>query len=367
MSPFAFITDDGLRFLDEYKFAVQGGTPLDNLLVPYWRSLATLMPRWISPNLISVSGGLCALLSAVLSITALLSGASWLCICSGALLFLYMHADSVDGPHARNTGQTSQLGALVDHGVDAFVAFTTGVSLCATLDPLLASTRIMAIFCAIHTILYVAQWAELETGRRHDTRGGVESVFAAIFVLSLPGIVGMDVYRRMVPLHDKLGFAFAHPVPLHVIMEYGFLFCCAGFAVVELLAVFWKVKARYWWPLAHIVIHDVSACLLSTTPLHSRSALMVFLVVGMNACQLMTKMRIAASTHSTWPVVHKEMLPYLMLCCTQLAGVVAVSDTALAWLLLWQVFAFVMTWYDSITRICAALKVPFLAPIPKRD
>ena len=45
----------------------------------------------------------------------------------GCYIFLYQTADAVDGKHARNTGQSSPLGALVDHCIDAFVGVTSVV------------------------------------------------------------------------------------------------------------------------------------------------------------------------------------------------------------------------------------------------
>jgi ethanolaminephosphotransferase len=44
------------------------------------------------------------------------------CICIGIAYFLYMICDNTDGKHARNTGTSSPLGMLFDHGIDSFTA-----------------------------------------------------------------------------------------------------------------------------------------------------------------------------------------------------------------------------------------------------
>lgn len=49
------------------------------------------------------------------------------------LLFVYFSADFIDGVHARKTGQCSQLGALLDHGVDSVVTLSVLISLCSSL------------------------------------------------------------------------------------------------------------------------------------------------------------------------------------------------------------------------------------------
>ena len=59
------------------------------------------------------------------------------------LIFVYMTCDAVDGKHARHTGQSSVLGAVVDHGIDAFCAFTTGVAVTVTADPELRDPMLM--------------------------------------------------------------------------------------------------------------------------------------------------------------------------------------------------------------------------------
>ena len=42
--------------------------------------------------------------------------------CQAVAYFLYRVLDEVDGKHARNTGNSSPMGMLLDHGVDAFSA-----------------------------------------------------------------------------------------------------------------------------------------------------------------------------------------------------------------------------------------------------
>lgn len=358
---FGFVTEAGIVHLAQHNYKAAPYTPLDNLFEPFWAGSARLLPRWISPNAISLFGGVCASLSTLCCVVAGWYASPALYICSGLLILIYMTADAVDGKHARLTQQSTPMGALVDHGIDAFVAFTTGVAICVTVDPSLSSVRIMAAFCAFHTIWFLAQWAELEAGSL-DTTGITEGELAAAAVLALPGVVALDVYSWRLPIPGALG----GPVPARVLVEWAVFAWSAGSAVAQLATVFLRQRVSHRMPLLHIALHDVVAVLLASTPLYSRSSLLVFLVVGMDACMLMTKIRFTASTHSPWQVVHPELLPFLVLATLQLIGL-EVHGLALLGLLAWQALTFLLVWYDSISKICIALDIPFLAPVPKKS
>lgn len=367
MPPFAFVTDAGIANLAKSKHVPAPYTSVDNLMEPLWLFLAGLVPRWVSPNLVSVVGGLCSTMSSCLALIAVASRSTSLCVWSGAFLLAYMNADAVDGKHARATGQTSPLGAIVDHGIDAFTAFHVGVALCYTVDPSLQASGIAPALCAFHSIWYVSQWAELEVGSL-DSTGATEGEILCSLCLSLPGWLAASsgtawVYEWPISLPRAAGFR--EPVPLHVFVAWGVFAWAAGALVLQFLAVARKVRIAHWWPLVHIAVHNVVSLLLSSTPLFGRSPLLHCLVIGMDACQLMTKMRLAASTHTHWPRVHLEMLPFLFLSLAQLAGI-DVPAVAWACVLAWQMFALTMLWINTISRICEALHLPFLAPIPKR-
>lgn len=46
----------------------------------------------------------------------------WFCYTTAACFFLYMLCDNTDGKQARNTGSSSPLGMLMDHGIDSIIA-----------------------------------------------------------------------------------------------------------------------------------------------------------------------------------------------------------------------------------------------------
>jgi CDP-alcohol phosphatidyltransferase len=80
-------------------------------------ALARAMPPRVHPNLITVTGQLCAVLAALAAYWAA-HGARALYLVSALLHFIYLASDNVDGMHARRTQQVSLTGELLDHGLD---------------------------------------------------------------------------------------------------------------------------------------------------------------------------------------------------------------------------------------------------------
>lgn len=88
----------------------------DRLVYPLLSRLVVFIPASVHPNAITLAGIATALLGAAL--LALWSSPVALPVCAG-LLVLWIILDSFDGIHARNTGQSSNLGSFLDHFGDA--------------------------------------------------------------------------------------------------------------------------------------------------------------------------------------------------------------------------------------------------------
>jgi len=278
------------------------------------------------------------------------------------LMFIYMTADAVDGKHARATGQSSPLGAIVDHGIDAFLAFTTGVAVTSTTDPALSTSRMMLSYCMFLTAWFCAQWGELELGSL-DQRGITEGEFLTMFCLALPGLFGLDFMSHdiMLPVLGAIQFRY--------IFEYGVIFGCGAVTVSFVARIVMAASGRRFqacWPFFHMCLHNIVSVLLSRTRLGLETPLFTFILVGMNAAMLMTKIRLVATLHCAWPVMHFEMLPFVVVAVAHIAGADCGIGVFIA-VLLWQAFSFAWLWHDTITRICRVLNIPFLAPVPSKE
>lgn len=360
MGVFSFVRDEDIGRSHGHKFTSAGPTPLDKLMDPFWQALARRLPRCISPNVISLVGGACAAAASVSSVVATRFESPSLYFVAPALLFIYMTLDAVDGLHARMTDQCSPLGAIVDHGIDAFIAFTTGVAVCITVDPKLSSARIMLAYCLFHSSWFCAQWAEMELGAL-DQRGITEGEFITMFLLSLPGLVSRDIFAWESPELPGIG-----AVPLQQVIEYGVIIGCGAVSIVCAVKIFVASSGRRLHaclPFAHMCLHNVVSVMLFGTSFGRQSSLFTFLVVGMNAATLMTKVRLAATCGSVWPVVHLEMLPFFIVAVMHIAGV-ELGLGAFSMVLAWQCIYLVMMWHDTISRICRVLDIPFLAEVP---
>ncbi len=103
--------------------------------------LVRILPRSITPNQITVAGQLAALTGFFLAVSGRPLGAAGLLVLAAALVF-YTLADCVDGLFARHTKQTSRLGELLDHWLDAVSVplgvLSLGLALPAAPGPVLA-------------------------------------------------------------------------------------------------------------------------------------------------------------------------------------------------------------------------------------
>ena len=95
---------------------------------PFCNFAVEYFPRWLAPNVITISGWFLNLLNLI--ITTYYTGwkggdylPPWVC-CSCALFYtLYILLDYIDGKQARRLNASSPLGLLIDHGTDACTTF----------------------------------------------------------------------------------------------------------------------------------------------------------------------------------------------------------------------------------------------------
>jgi phosphatidylglycerophosphate synthase len=101
---------------------------VDVLLYPWYASLARHIPRTVTPNQITTWSGACGI--AACACVLLVEGRLGLLL-GALLLYLYTALDSLDGIHARATGQSSAFGYFYDHVLDSLVLvlllFSVGV------------------------------------------------------------------------------------------------------------------------------------------------------------------------------------------------------------------------------------------------
>lgn len=126
-----YIGKHGVEALQKYKYSgVDRSYLAKHVFQPFWSRFVLIFPLWMPPNMITLTGFLFVVASALLSYiySPQLTSPSpkWVHFVHGLLLFLYQTFDAVDGKQARRTSSSSPLGELFDHGCDALAcAFET--------------------------------------------------------------------------------------------------------------------------------------------------------------------------------------------------------------------------------------------------
>lgn len=112
-----FLSKEEKNRLSEWKYSVIDNSITTEWFTPMYNYLVSLVPKYIAPNVLTLAGFVCIMISYYINITfAQTYKVSYFLI--GALTFAYMCLDAIDGKHARNTGNSSPLGEFFDHACD---------------------------------------------------------------------------------------------------------------------------------------------------------------------------------------------------------------------------------------------------------
>ncbi|KAG6426163.1 hypothetical protein SASPL_110381 [Salvia splendens] len=119
-----YIGAHGVAALRKHKYSgVDHSIVSKYVLQPFWTRCVNLFPLWMPPNMITLTGSMFLVTSALLGYIYSPQLDSppprWVNFAHGLMLFLYQTFDAVDGKQARRTNSSSPLGELFDHGCDA--------------------------------------------------------------------------------------------------------------------------------------------------------------------------------------------------------------------------------------------------------
>eukprot|EP00928_Gymnodinium_smaydae_P099431 TRINITY_DN947_c0_g3_i1.p1 TRINITY_DN947_c0_g3~~TRINITY_DN947_c0_g3_i1.p1 ORF type:complete len:416 (+),score=63.71 TRINITY_DN947_c0_g3_i1:160-1407(+) len=393
----AFITDEGLDELARFKYVSGPYTPLDNVLNPWWFFVARLVPSWCSPNAVTSLGLLVALLSIAaayvvswLDPSSVLSGHR-VFLLIGVCMFFYQTMDAVDGKHARATSQSTPLGAIYDHGCDAIVATAgvvaleiasstlaseaeesrTMISLIGFLLPLVSffcaqwehlHTHAMpaggvteAQFCGMGTMLVAARWGPLFF--QTDMTANLPSIVSGVLTSVVGGPNGIVLKRVM----NSATIVFA--------------------SVLAFGSVKRSVQRGSWKCLTSLAPMVLCVCLstllfVAETGVFARHRFLCQFAAGLVMTDLNVRMVIAAVCRFDFPALQAAMLPFALSAIAGVPGLLPalgcdadlglrVHHALICFAVAWQVFSVVWVSANTISRVCAHLNIPFLAPVPE--
>ncbi|KAG1676918.1 hypothetical protein FOA52_014794 [Chlamydomonas sp. UWO 241] len=170
-----YLSTRALNGFHNYKYKATGYTYLDVLHTPFWNWFTELLPMWLAPNLITLTG-LCFVFASF-GIDALLImdyyGSvvpMWVYVFRSVAVVVYVNLDCIDGKQARRTGSSSPLGQLFDHGCDALSIRLLLDTCHATLNyPCNWTSALIISWVMLPWIL--AHWEEYHTGHLHYGNG----------------------------------------------------------------------------------------------------------------------------------------------------------------------------------------------------
>ncbi|KAE8598708.1 hypothetical protein XENTR_v10016908 [Xenopus tropicalis] len=207
-----YITPDQLAGFDNYKYSAVDTNPLSVYVMQHlWNKVVKVVPLWIAPNLLTLSGFLIILVNYFLlcffdwNYTA--SGVghehipNWVWISAAVGNFLAYALDSIDGKHARRTQSSSPLGELFDHGLDSWAASVFPLSLfsifgCDSGEAGLSTRTMYSVSCIVLFTFMLSHWEKYNTGVLFLPWAYDISQVSLTLVYILTAIVGVDAYHK---------------------------------------------------------------------------------------------------------------------------------------------------------------------------
>lgn len=259
------------------------------VLVPLVRAL----PRRLTPNQITVAGHLAAAAGfAVVAVVRPITPAA-LAALAAAVLF-YTLADCIDGLFARHSGQTSRLGELLDHWLDAVTVPLVVLSLALALPaarPLVFAAACVTAFLHVATFVHGYRVGFVHLGAVGIIEGTCIGAAACLVTAGAgPGLLGTAVVAGQSPANLLILALLAGGVSglvgmrglLHWLRDFGTL------AVLLTTLALWYARGALAAPLAGVVAIAITSLFegrairarLLRVPFKSTDAVLVLLVAG---------------------------------------------------------------------------------------
>jgi ethanolaminephosphotransferase len=155
------------------------------ILNHFYEAIMKIMPLSIAPNMITLVGFICIVLSATVTsfyaptLTETLP--SWVFVLNAFCLFTYQTLDNLDGKQARRTGTSSPLGEMFDHGLDALSCSFGTYCWLATCAQGGTYTTFAIILCTFLPFMF-ATWEEYYVGGLYlgYLNGPIEGILSVI-------------------------------------------------------------------------------------------------------------------------------------------------------------------------------------------
>lgn len=234
-----------LSGLKAYKYVSAGYTLLDDIHQPFWNWFVELLPRWLAPNLITLTGVSGLVLAYFVSLyyvpTFSEIAPRWVYFLSGAAGLIYLHLDCIDGKQARRTKSSSPLGQLFDHGCDALSVHLAVTLIGTSIGVGFTKWTVLGVMSIMGPWL-LAHWEEYHSGIMlygNGYWGVTEANYLMVLLHFFTAAVGPAVWQVNI---SKL-LHFSLPWPLHdgLLVKHALLVVVACFAVEQASGQSWRM------------------------------------------------------------------------------------------------------------------------------
>ena len=163
-----YIPAEGYLNLHSYKYRGEDRSLIyKHILTPMNQALIELFPVWLAPNVITMAGLLCVIVSYICTWVYCpgLEGHAppWVYILNGVMLLVYQTLDNLDGRQARRVGAGSPLGLFFDHGCDALNCTIGALTMMSTTQ-MGCTWKSLVFMISTITAFYINTWEEYYTG-----------------------------------------------------------------------------------------------------------------------------------------------------------------------------------------------------------
>eukprot|EP00667_Euglena_gracilis_P008792 EG_transcript_8907 len=210
-----YIPQEGFENLHSYQYHGQDKSLIyQHVLTPMNKVLIEFFPRWMAPNVITVLGLFCVMVSHVLMLYYAPGlegqGPAWVYVFNGLMLLAYQTLDNLDGRQARRVGASSPLGLFFDHGCDALNCTVGSLTLMAATQ-MGASWKAVAILLSTIFTFYLNTWEEYYTGELilPVINGPTEGLLVGTAIHLWTAYTGPNWWRNTIQL----------PVPVDAFLE----------------------------------------------------------------------------------------------------------------------------------------------------
>jgi len=234
-----YFSKEAANNIPNYNYQGKDYSKLVKYLQPFWNKLSTFIPHFVSPNVITIIGGLIALAGYVLTFAFGETYSPILCVFA-CLLFVYQTMDALDGLQGKKVGMyTNATTEIFDHGVDACVLIMTSLACVVAIGVVGSKLSAILSICMLSTF-YVITWENTST-KIMIFRGGFLNPTESLVITELMFFIsGLFPSLWTTPLRDFLSVApgwFLLDLKLNEILVYSSIFSALSATYISMSAV----------------------------------------------------------------------------------------------------------------------------------